>query len=107
MKLVSGKPTVDVTEVPKVPPSCWSAFPECLIEDLTDFVIFISQQLPHLIREAFDQSPSLPDFLSLMVCSPTFFRNPYLGTVFTICGLLTDNYRLAVPNVLKNKIKHI
>ena len=82
MKLVSGKPTVDITEVPKVPPSCWSAFPECLIEDLTDFVIFISQQLPHLIREAFDQSPSLPDFLSLMVCSPTFFRNPYLGTVF-------------------------
>ena len=84
MKLITGSDTgsIDANSVPKVPPSCWSAFPECLIEDLTDFVIFISQQMPHLIREAFDQSPSLPDFLSLMVCSPTFFRNPYLVAKF-------------------------
>ena len=41
MKLLTGKVSVAPEEVPTVPPSSWSAFPECLIEDLTDFVIFV------------------------------------------------------------------
>ena len=41
--------------------------------------VCFSQQAARLIEQTFKKYPSLPDYLSLMVCSPNYFRNPYLG----------------------------
>ena len=42
--------------------------------------VCFSQQAARLIEQTFKKYPSLPDYLSLMVCSPNYFRNPYLGS---------------------------
>ncbi|XP_059086055.1 ubiquitin conjugation factor E4 B-like [Tigriopus californicus] len=57
-------------------PNSFAALPEWAIDDLADFLLFAMQYLPQLVSENVDQN--ILTFLLVLVCSPSFFNNPYL-----------------------------
>ena len=79
--------------------------------------VCFSQQAARLIEQTFKKYPSLPDYLSLMVCSPNYFRNPYLGpdkntssqgtTDGGICPLTCLPIREKLQNLLKSCLSSI
>ena len=63
-------------------PAVFAALPEWIIDDIADFLIFAMQYFSNVISESLKQP--LLTFLLMIVCTPSYFNNPYLGEVLTL-----------------------
>jgi len=54
----------------------FSSLPEWIVEDMADFALFSLQYFPSVMSDALDQN--LLTFILTSVCTPAFFKNPYL-----------------------------
>jgi len=54
----------------------FASLPEWIVEDMADFALFSLQYFPSVMSDCLDQN--LLTFILTAVCTPTFFKNPYL-----------------------------
>lgn len=73
--------------LPKDVPPLFASYPDWYLEDLADFIIFISQHCPNILEPSnqyYDtvNLDSLILFIIVIICSPHYISNPYLTAKF-------------------------
>lgn len=62
--------------LPSEPEAVFASLPEWIVDDMADFTLFSLQYFPSVMANNFDQN--LLTFVLTAVCTPAYFKNPYL-----------------------------
>jgi ubiquitin conjugation factor E4 B len=88
-------------------PSLWASYPEFVVEDMAELVLFCTQYAPAVLTKDAYTVRSIVNFLVVFLCSPNYISNPYLvAKLVEVVFVLHPSVQPATEGVFSQIIDH-